>query len=72
MGTLPVDVQGSTRPTAATAQAFVLNATVVPDPILGFLALWGERAGARSVDPERQRRRHHVEHGYRAGRERFD
>ncbi|MBV8551273.1 MAG: choice-of-anchor D domain-containing protein [Acidobacteriaceae bacterium] len=40
MGTLPVNVGSSSCKVPANAQAFVLNATVVPDGPLGFLSLW--------------------------------
>ncbi len=39
-GTLTVNVTGSACATPATAQAFVLNATIVPPSLLGFLTLW--------------------------------
>jgi pseudomonalisin len=39
-GTLAVPVQGSTCAPPATAQAYVLNATVVPSVTLGYLTLW--------------------------------
>ena len=44
-GTLtpPVDVAGSFCGPPATAQAYVLNATVVPTGALGYLARWPER-----------------------------
>ena len=39
-GTLAVAVEGSTCAPPATAQAYVLNATVVPPGSLGYLTLW--------------------------------
>jgi hypothetical protein len=39
-GTLNVNVAGSACAPPATAQAFVLNATIVPPSLLGFLTLW--------------------------------
>jgi adhesin HecA-like repeat protein len=39
-GELSVPVEDSACSPAATAQAYVLNATVVPQPSLGFLTLW--------------------------------
>jgi len=39
-GTLAVAVEGSTCAPPATAQAYVLNATVVPSGSLGYLTLW--------------------------------
>ena len=33
---------GCTTPIPSTAQAYVVNATVVPDPVLGYLTLWGQ------------------------------
>jgi len=39
-GTLVVPVEGSTCAPPATARAYVLNATVVPPGILGYLTLW--------------------------------
>jgi YVTN family beta-propeller protein len=39
-GELPVNVEQSACGPSASAQAYVLNATVVPQPSLGFLTLW--------------------------------
>ena len=39
-GELAVDVESSTCEPPATAQAYVLNATVVPEGRLGYLTLW--------------------------------
>jgi hypothetical protein len=39
-GTLAVPVHGSACAPSATAQAYVLNATVLPETSLGFLTLW--------------------------------
>jgi hypothetical protein len=39
-GTLAIDVQGGTCAPPAAAQAYVLNATVVPSGPLNFLTLW--------------------------------
>jgi hypothetical protein len=39
-GTFAVDVESSTCAPSPTAQAYVLNATVVPTGSLGFLTLW--------------------------------
>ena len=39
-GELTVDVTGSSCDVSSTAQAFVLNATVVPQGPLGYLTLW--------------------------------
>jgi sugar lactone lactonase YvrE len=39
-GTIVVDVAGSACAPSTTAQAYVLNATVVPNGSLGFLSLW--------------------------------
>jgi hypothetical protein len=39
-GTVAVNVAGSACAVSATAQAYVLNATVVPNGSLGFLSLW--------------------------------
>ena len=41
-GTLTVPVQGSTCAPPATAQAYVLNATVVPPGALAYLTLWAD------------------------------
>ena len=41
-GTLPVAVVGSQCGMPPSTQAFVLNATVVPDESLGYLSLWPE------------------------------
>jgi hypothetical protein len=38
--TLAINVQASTCAPPATAEAYVLNATVVPDGALGYLTLW--------------------------------
>lgn len=43
-GTLNVNVTGSACNPPAAAQAFVLNATVVPPGLLGFLSLWPQGA----------------------------
>lgn len=43
-GTINVDVAGSGCSVPATAQAFVLNSTVVPPGPLGFLTLWPQGA----------------------------
>jgi hypothetical protein len=43
-GTLTVPIHGSACAPPATAQAYVLNATVVPSTSLGYLSLWA--AGA--------------------------
>lgn len=43
-GILDVNVAGSNCGAPATAQAFVLNATVVPPGLLGFLTLWPQGA----------------------------
>jgi hypothetical protein len=40
IGTLGVDVQGSGCAASPSAQAYVLNATVVPTGSLGYLTLW--------------------------------
>jgi hypothetical protein len=40
IGVLAVNVEGSTCAPPATAQAYVLNATVVPSGKLGYLTLW--------------------------------
>ena len=40
IGVLPVDVETSTCAPPFTAQAYVLNATVVPSGKLGYLTLW--------------------------------
>jgi hypothetical protein len=45
-GTLAVPVSGSSCAPPATAQAYVLNATVVPVGVLAYLALWPD-GGAR-------------------------
>jgi probable HAF family extracellular repeat protein len=42
MGRLRVDVKDSACSPPATAEAYVLNATVVPQPSLGFLTLWAD------------------------------
>ncbi len=42
VGQLAVTVQGSNCATSGTAQDYVLNATVVPQPTLGFLTLWAD------------------------------
>ncbi len=39
-GTLRVNLTGSLCALPATAQGYVLNATVVPQPTLGYLTLW--------------------------------
>jgi hypothetical protein len=39
-GTIPVNVTGSGCSSPTTAQAYVLNATVVPSGVLGYLTLW--------------------------------
>jgi hypothetical protein len=39
-GVLAVDIQGGVCPSSAAAQAFVLNATVVPAGPLNYLTLW--------------------------------
>jgi hypothetical protein len=39
-GELTVTVEGSVCSPPSTAQAYVLNATVVPQPTLGYLTLW--------------------------------
>ncbi|MBV9083121.1 MAG: choice-of-anchor D domain-containing protein, partial [Acidobacteriaceae bacterium] len=39
-GTATIDVVGSGCGVSASAQAYVFNATVVPAPTLGYLALW--------------------------------
>ena len=44
-----VDVAGSACPVPASAQAFVLNATVVPPGPLGFLTLWPQGATQPTV-----------------------
>jgi hypothetical protein len=46
-GTLspPVDVVDSPCSVAATAQAYVFNATVVPPGYLGYLTLWPDSEG---------------------------
>ena len=41
-GTLPVNVAGSSCGVPSSAEAFVLNATVVPTLSLGYLTLWPE------------------------------
>lgn len=41
-GTLAVNVTGSSCSPPSTAQAFVLNATVVPQGVLDYLTLWSE------------------------------
>lgn len=41
-GTLAVPVQDSTCAPPSTAQAYVLNATVVPSGALGYLTLWAD------------------------------
>jgi len=41
-GTIRVNVAGSPCGVAGTAQAFVLNATVVPQGALGYLTLWAD------------------------------
>ncbi len=43
-GELTVNVEGSLCAPPSTAQDYVLNATVVPQPTLGFLALWADGA----------------------------
>ena len=43
--TLPVNVVGSVCEPPNTAQAYVLNATVVPAGFLGYLTLWPDGAG---------------------------
>ncbi len=43
-GTLAVPVEGSTCAPPATAQAYVLNATVVPSGSLNYLTLWANGA----------------------------
>jgi hypothetical protein len=46
---LTVFVKTSPCGPGGTAQAYVLNATVVPQPTLGFLALWADGAGQPGV-----------------------
>ena len=41
-GTIDVDVPGSACGATSAAQAYVFNATVVPEGFLGFLTLWPE------------------------------
>jgi uncharacterized repeat protein (TIGR01451 family) len=48
-GAMNVDVAGSVCPVPASAQAFVLNATVVPPGPLGFLTLWPQGATQPTV-----------------------
>jgi uncharacterized repeat protein (TIGR01451 family) len=48
-GAINVDVTGSACPVPASAQAFVLNATVVPPGPLGFLTLWPQGATQPTV-----------------------
>ncbi len=48
-GTQPVNVTGSSCGIASSAQAFVLNATVVPTEGLGYLALWQENEAQPGV-----------------------
>ncbi len=43
-GTLPVNVAGSSCGVPSAAQAYVFNATVVPDASHGYLTLWQESA----------------------------
>ncbi len=43
-GELTVNVEGSLCAPPSTAQDYVLNATVVPQPTLGFLSLWADGA----------------------------
>jgi hypothetical protein len=40
----PVDVEGSVCGPSATAQAYVFNASVVPQGMLGYLTLWPDGA----------------------------
>ncbi|HYK35858.1 PKD domain-containing protein, partial [Alloacidobacterium sp.] len=47
-GALVVNVEGSTCAPPSTAQAYVLNATVMPSGTLGFLTLW-PNGGTRPV-----------------------
>jgi DNA-binding beta-propeller fold protein YncE len=42
MGQMAVQVQGGNCATSGAAQAYILNATVVPQPTLGFLTLWAD------------------------------
>ncbi len=42
VGELTVNVVGSTCAPPSTAQAYVLNATVVPSGLLGYLTLWAD------------------------------
>ncbi len=48
-GAMVVDVTGSGCDSPATAQAYVLNATVVPTGILGYLSLWPDGEAAPLV-----------------------
>src|SRR5271157_1263070 len=49
VGTLPVNVVGSVCAPSNTAQAYVLNATVVPAAPLGYLTLWPDGEGRPEV-----------------------
>ena len=42
MLTVPMVNNPNGCPIPAASQAYVVNATVVPDPVLGFLTLWGQ------------------------------
>ena len=48
-GELTVDVMGSVCAPPSQAQAYVLNATVVPSVPLGYLTLWPDGAGQPNV-----------------------
>ena len=63
----PVNVEGSSCAPASTAQAYVLNATVVPNGPFPYLTLWpdGESQPER-LNLERRRRSHYFEHGHRS------
>ena len=70
-GTLPISVSGSSCQVPAAAQAYVLNATVVPSVPLGFLSLWPNGAPQAVVstlnagDAARYLRRRHRPHHQR-------
>ena len=70
-GTLAVPVHGSSCAPPATAQAYVLNATVVPSGTLDYLTLWPD-GGAQPLrlNAERRGRRDHFQHGHCAHHQR--
>ncbi len=66
-GELTVNVAGSTCAPSVNAQAYVLNATVIPSGRLGFLTLWPNTQAQPNVSTlNAYRRGGYLEHGHRA------